>query len=126
MCGLSFSDFVFEESIEKAEATFRKIIESKESISNLEFLMKRKDGSMFYGELNGSSFKYGANYGTLVVIRDMTERKKAQEEIEQKMNELVRFHNLTVDREMTMIELKKEINELLNKSGEKEKYKIVN
>ena len=126
MCGLSFSDFVFEESIEKAEATFRKIIESKESISNLEFLMKRKDGSLFYGELNGSSFKYGSNYGTLVVIRDMTERKKAQEEIEQKMNELVRFHNLTVDREMTMIELKKEINELLNKSGEKEKYKIVN
>jgi len=42
------------------------------------------------------------------------------------MKELMRFHNLTVDREMTMIELKKEINGLLTKSGEKEKYRIVN
>jgi len=37
----------------------------------------------------------------------------------------MRFHNLTVDREMTMIELKKEINKLLLHSGQTEKYKIV-
>ncbi|MDD4969589.1 MAG: PAS domain S-box protein [Paludibacter sp.] len=125
MCGHNFINYLDESSIKKAKAIFWKNIESKESINNLELKMKRKDGSLFYGELNGSSFKYGDNYGTLVVIRDMTERKKAQEEIEQKMNELVRFHNLTVDREMTMIELKKEINELLKKTGQEEKYTIV-
>jgi hypothetical protein len=32
---------------------------------------------------------------------------------------------LTVDRELTMIELKKEINELLAKTGQGEKYRIV-
>jgi hypothetical protein len=63
--------------------------------------------------------------GALSTARDITERKKAEEELKDKMNELQRFHKLTVGRELTMIELKKEVNELLKKSGQEEKYKIV-
>jgi hypothetical protein len=37
----------------------------------------------------------------------------------------MRFHRLMVGRELTMIELKKEINILLRKAGEVDKYKIV-
>ena len=37
----------------------------------------------------------------------------------------MRFHRLMVGRELTMIELKKEVNYLLKKAGEAEKYKIV-
>jgi len=37
----------------------------------------------------------------------------------------MRFHDLTVDRELTMIQLKNEINELLRNSGQTDKYKIV-
>lgn len=39
-------------------------------------------------------------------------------------DELTRFNNLMVDRELKMIELKKEINNLLIRLGEKPKYKI--
>lgn len=60
-----------------------------------------------------------------VLVIDITERKLAEEALTQKMEELMRFHHLTVGREHTMIELKKEINRLLVKFGEKEKYKIV-
>jgi hypothetical protein len=42
-----------------------------------------------------------------------------------KMHELERFHKLTVGRELTMIELKKEVNKLLNKAGEVNKYTII-
>lgn len=56
---------------------------------------------------------------------DITERKQAEEILRQKMKELERFNDLTVGRELTMIELKKEVNELLKKAGGKEKYKIV-
>ena len=41
------------------------------------------------------------------------------------MNDLQRFQNLTVGRELTMIELKKEVNNLLKQNGQEEKYKIV-
>ena len=44
---------------------------------------------------------------------------------QEKMNELIRFHNLTIDRELTMIEMKKEINRLLVETGRTEKYNIV-
>jgi len=125
MYGHNFTDFLEEESIPKAIAAFNISIETGSDVKNLELNMKRKDGSVFCGELNGSRFMHGDNNGTLVVIRDMTERKKVQEELEEKMNDLIRFQNLTIDRELTMIELKKEVNELLICSGQKGKYKIV-
>ncbi|MFC2121116.1 PAS domain S-box protein [Bacteroidota bacterium] len=59
------------------------------------------------------------------VINDITERKQAEEALTKKMDEMQRFHNLTVDRELIMIDLKKEVNELLKKSGLDEKYTIV-
>jgi len=58
-------------------------------------------------------------------VWDVTERKQAQEEIIKKARDLERFNNLMIGRELTMVELKKEINELLKRSGEKEKYRIV-
>jgi|GEM_PF-765794 len=53
------------------------------------------------------------------------ERKNAEESLNEKMDELIRFQRLTVGRELTMIKLKKEVNELLMKNGEKGKYTIV-
>ncbi len=55
---------------------------------------------------------------------DITDRRKAEESLREKLHELERFASLTADRELRMIELKKEINELLRKYGEKEKYRI--
>jgi PAS domain S-box-containing protein len=58
-------------------------------------------------------------------ISDITKRKLAELDLIQKMDELERFNDLTVGRELKMIELKSEINALLNRLGEKDKYKIV-
>lgn len=62
---------------------------------------------------------------TQSVGRDITERKRAQDELQQKCIELERFNKVTVDREMRMVELKQEINALLKASGLPEKYRIV-
>ena len=59
------------------------------------------------------------------IIYDITKIKEAESDLNKKMDELMRFHNLTVDRELYMIELKKEVNELLKKSGQQDKYRIV-
>lgn len=64
-----------------------------------------------------------------VVFSDITERKLAEEkithylnELEKKNYELSRFNNAMVGRELRMIELKKEINELCAKIGEPMRY----
>jgi hypothetical protein len=58
-------------------------------------------------------------------ISDITWRKRSEEELNNKLEELQRFQKLTVGREINMIELKKEVNELLKMSGKEEKYKII-
>ena len=59
------------------------------------------------------------------VAYDITLRKQAEEVIQNRVEELERFHKLTIGRELFMIELKKEINHLLGKLGKEPKYKIV-
>ena len=126
MTGHNFIEFLDEGSVEIAVDTFKENLSKRNNFVNLELTMKQKDGTTFFGEVNGSDYKPGKGLnGKLLIIRDITDRKKSQEILDEKMSELMRFHNLTVDREMTMIELKKEINKLLLHSGQTEKYKIV-
>ena len=49
----------------------------------------------------------------------------AHTKLQNKMDELQRFLKITVGRELSMVELKKEVNDLLKKSGQAEKYKVV-
>jgi PAS domain S-box-containing protein len=78
MCGRKFMEFLYESSIPKAIDAFQNTLRSGESVKNLELTMKRKDGSLFEGDLSGSIFKSGSQIGTLVNIHDITERKLAE------------------------------------------------
>lgn len=58
----------------------------------------------------------------LLAMTDITDHKMIEDELLQKSKELKEFNKYFIGRELKMIELKKEINELLNKSGLGEKY----
>jgi hypothetical protein len=67
-----------------------------------------------------------------VAVIDITERKEAQqqimrqnEELQAANGELNRFASASVGRELRMIELKKEINELYVQSGRPPRYPLV-
>ena len=71
-----------------------------------------------------------AEYAT-IYAQDITERQEAEEEIQRnlaelqaKNEELDRFNRVAVDRELRMIELKREINALLVELGRAEKFKL--
>jgi PAS domain S-box-containing protein len=44
-----------------------------------------------------------------IMLQDISERKKSEEKLKEKIEELERYKKLTVDRELKMIELKKRI-----------------
>jgi GAF domain-containing protein len=52
------------------------------------------------------------------------ERKRAEEELKKRNKEMQRFNKLAVNRELRMVELKKEINALLLQLGKEPRYKI--
>jgi PAS domain S-box-containing protein len=68
---------------------------------------------------------YGNDDGVLGWLVDITERKQAERELQERMEDLERFSRLTIDREGKMIQLKEEINALLEQLGKERKYKIV-
>ena len=86
----------------------------------------RKDGRSFPVEYTSTPIlKDGKVMGAVVTFRDVTERRQAEKELTAHMKELETFTRLTIDREEKMIELKEEINNLLEKTGTEKKYKIV-
>jgi PAS domain S-box-containing protein len=79
--GRNFISFVAETDITRAIQAFGDCMNKDGGIKNAEFLMKRDDGSTFFGELNGSKFQSATQLGTLVTIRDVSERKGIEEEL---------------------------------------------
>jgi PAS domain S-box-containing protein len=86
----------------------------------------RKDGCSFPVEYTSAPIiKDGNVVSAVVTFRDITERRQAEKELKEHMDELESFTRLTMNREEKMIELKEEINNLLEKTGQEKKYKIV-
>ncbi len=69
------------------------------------------------------NFVYRLPSGEIVAVYDdITERKKAEEELKKQMEELVSWHHVTLGREGRVLELKDEVNELLAKLGQPPRY----
>ncbi len=85
-----------------------------------------KDGRSFPVDYSSTPIiKDGKVMGAVVTFRDITQRKQAEKELKEHMEELERFSRLTIDREEKMIQLKEEINSLLEQTGQEKKYTIV-
>jgi PAS domain S-box-containing protein len=79
--------------------------------------MKRKDGSIFYVDVNSSPVTLDGIKYLLGIFRDVTERKKMEEEAYKHLHELEVFYKGAVGREERIIELKKEIEMLKKELG---------
>jgi PAS domain S-box-containing protein len=83
----------------------------------------RADGSEFPVELTIVPTSIDGQPFFTAFIRDLTDRKRGDQErerllkeLQEKVDDLERFHDLTVDRELKMMELKKELERLRQSS----------
>lgn len=71
--------------------------------------IKRKDGSVFYADINAFPITLSGKPYLVGFFRDISERKQAEEEIQRRIKELEDFYDMAICRELRMIELKEEI-----------------
>ena len=90
----------------------------------IEIVALHRDGREFPVELAIAPVERNGEWFFSAFVRDITERKRAEEAIQQRAAELERFHRLSVGREMQMIELKKEVNELARQVGRPPPYDL--
>ena len=79
-----------------------------------ESVNKRKDGNVFPVQLMSDVIKdsEGKPVGIVTTCEDITDRKKMENEIKERIEELEKFYEAAVTREVKMKELKKKIQKL--------------
>jgi hypothetical protein len=98
----------------------------RQAIHQREQELPRKDGSLFWCLFRVRALDaQDISQGIVCTLEDITERKRAEKELKERMEELERFMRLTINREKKMIQLKAEINTLLQQTDKEQKYKIV-
>lgn len=97
---LKFVDFIFEYEKQKSD----------NGIVPGDYDFVRKNGELKLIHLNIQGIPESKQ--SIATLNDITEIKKAETELKARMEELERWHKLTVDRELKMIELKERIREL--------------
>jgi PAS domain S-box-containing protein len=92
-----------------------------------EFLNRRKNGEEFWESASISAIYNDEGDIThfVAVKQDITERKQMEAEMRKNVEELERFNKIAIGREIKMIQLKEEVNELLEELEREKRYKIV-
>ncbi len=84
----------------------------------------RKDGVTIWTEQRNAPIydKAGNLAGLVGIARDITERKRTEAQLMEQLDELRRWHAVTLDREARILDLKREVNVLLAQLGQPPRY----
>jgi len=131
--GLHFSCFYPPEAVAEGLPDLALLIAERDGHFSGEGWRVRKDGSRFWANVTITKIQdaNGRKMGFSKIVRDLTEQKRAEEEIgryaeemRRRNEELTRLNRVMEGRELRMIELKREVNELRVRAGEPPLYPL--
>ena len=82
----------------------------------------RKDGTIVHADVSAVAMSVDGRACSVGFFRDITERRQAEEQLNEQLDELRRWHKSTLGREMRVLDLKREVNELLAQTGLPPRY----
>jgi PAS domain S-box-containing protein len=86
--GSPFSDYLHPDEQEKIKRFYEQRMAQNDPASIYETIFVRKDGALIYAEVNGNLTTYLDRPADLVVIRDITERRRAREALKEAYDQL--------------------------------------
>jgi len=102
----TWGDITHPEDLEPDVKQFNRLLGREIDNYSMEKRFIQKDGGVDY---------------LVAFIQDISERKKAEEELQVRINEFETFYRTTLGREERVIELRQEVNELLEQLGKNNK-----
>lgn len=93
-------------------ADIRRLLYGKRYLRDIELGLRTKSGQVKTVLFSAELLTVGGEEIMLAVSSDITARKRAEDELQRKMDELERFNKLAVGRELKMLELKARIEQL--------------
>jgi PAS domain S-box-containing protein len=120
----NYFNLVFSDDRPKIKNEIKNILRNQGSLL-LSIRFYKDNESYLWGELNLKSFVDSDDSVLyMCVLRDITFKKQIEDELKKRVFELEKFNKLMIGREVTMYELKKEVNSLLKKFGMNPKYSV--
>lgn len=92
-----------------------KELRDRGSVTDREVRFRRKDSSVFWGSISIIARKVDGATHLFLAVLDVTERKKMEEDLHEKIHDMEVLLSAAVDREETMIALKEKIADLEEK-----------
>ncbi len=136
LLGRNIHDLIHFQTLDKLpipneECQIYRALQKGQSLTVVDEYFWRKDGSGIPVEYSTSPIrKDGQIVGAVVIWSDITVRKQAEQELQKQTEELrasnsrlSAFNRVAVDRELRMIEMKREVDELCVKIGEPPRYR---
>ena len=122
---LNWADLIVTEDLPRVEQEIANGIRQNRSYS-IVYRIRHADGNIRWVLENGRAIYDAVEIPQHLdgVIFDITDHKRAEEELKSRNEELERFNRATIGRELDMIELKKRINELSRELGREPPYAL--
>ncbi|MBU0710523.1 PAS domain S-box protein, partial [bacterium] len=124
--GKYFYDFFHPDERDELKKAAFEVFKQKEVFKDFINRNVHKDGHVVILETSGVPLldESGNLLGYRGVDRDITKRKQAEEELQERLQELEIYYKATMGREGRIIELKQQVNELLAQLGKAKKYDV--
>jgi len=102
--------------VDKEQKAFKEALKETGEINNVNAQVKTKNGEIIEGLFSGTIINTQGSYYLLLTMINQTTTKKTRDDLVKKMGELERLNKIMVERELKMVELKKEIDKLKEKT----------
>ena len=124
----TWQKYVHPDDLKQAFQILQDHFSGKIDYYDVEYRMNHKEGQWIWVQDRGRVSERTEDGKPLVMLgthHDITQRKESEQKIMLQLEELRRWHEITLGREERIMELKKEINEQLIAQGESPRYESV-
>ena len=116
--------FVSPQERDTFDQTFRRAVDTGQ-LQTVELQVDLPDGRhCFLNRLNPVPFADESN-AVVLIATDITKRKNAEKKLAKSLKETERMNRLMIGREMRVVEMKKEVNDLLEEMGREARFQSV-